>query len=61
MRDKDTSNPVIYLLFCLLDIQRGFGFVTFRDYQVFEDVVSMTPHIIDGKLVCKSSKYTIIA
>ena len=42
MRDKDTHTS------------RGFGFVTFKDSPVLDEVLQMTPHIIDGKQVeCK--------
>lgn len=37
MRDKETN------------ASRGFAFITFRDPHVLDDVLQMTPHIIDGK------------
>ena len=50
LRDKETSkepfNDNSYI-----DISRGFGFITFRDPQMLDLVLSMTPHIVDGKQV----------
>ena len=48
MRDKETSMHKT-LINVNLDASRGFAFITFRDPQVLDDVLQMTPHIIDGK------------
>jgi RNA-binding protein Musashi len=51
MRDKDTRNRLNLSIFMYLDTSRGFGFVTFKDPRVLDEVLQMTPHIIDGKQV----------
>jgi hypothetical protein len=47
MRDKDSSKSVFSIIFT--DASRGFGFITFKDPHALDDVLQMTPHIIDGK------------
>ena len=52
MRDKDTRNLTEFNNdLMLVDTSRGFGFVTFKDPRVLDEVLQMTPHIIDGKQV----------
>jgi RNA recognition motif-containing protein len=51
MRDKDTRNRLNLSIFMFLDTSRGFGFVTFKHPRVLDEVLQMTPHIIDGKQV----------
>lgn len=50
MRDKESS--IKHLNYnIILDISRGFGFLTFKDPEVLDFVLTLTPHCVDGKPV----------
>jgi hypothetical protein len=48
------------LIFIVIELSRGFGFVTFKDPRVLDEVLQMTPHIIDGKQVIMIKQVCIV-